>query len=130
MNKALILACVALCAAFAARAGELCISCEQPAATYRCTVEQVSEKHKIGGSIEQEMCAKVLAKNGPHAKCQVTAVPQGGKCEGAERVVTLTDFQRAIGSSTESTYEVGALEKARKNVHDTWQCVLSLFKDC
>jgi hypothetical protein len=116
--------------AFAAGAEELCVACQEPAATYRCSVEQPSEKHKLGGSLEQEVCTKVLAKKGPHQKCQVAPVPPGGQCQGAERSVTVTDYQRAMAASGEATYEVGAFEIARRNVHDTWQCVTSMFKDC
>lgn len=132
MKRVLVLASVGALAAFAASAiaGEQCISCAEPAATYRCAVEQPSEKLKLGGSIEQEMCAKVLAKKGAHQKCQAVPTPDDGKCEGAERVVTVTDYQRAISANGESTYEEGAFEVARRNVHDTWLCVTSMFKDC
>lgn len=113
-----------------AGADEVCIACEQPIASYRCTIEQPSEKRVVGGELAQEICSKVLAKKGQHQKCHASPVPAGGKCEGAERTVSLTDLQRAIAGPGESTYEVGALEIARRNVHDTWLCVLSMFKDC
>jgi hypothetical protein len=116
--------------AFAANAGEICVACEQPAATYSCNIEQPSEKHQVGGDLANEICSKVLANKGGHQKCQVTPVPQEGKCPGGERTVTLTDLQRAMAGPGESTYEVGALEIARRNVHDTWLCVTSMFKDC
>jgi hypothetical protein len=57
-------------------------------------------------------------------------VPEGGTCEGLPRTVTVTDYQRAIAGTDESTYEVGAFEVARQGVHDTWLCVTSMFKDC
>jgi len=117
-------------AAGIAHAAEVCLSCQEPAATYLCTVEQPSEKYALGSTLEQEMCGKVLAKSGGHKKCQLVQVPEGGTCEGARRTVTLTDYQRAIGNAAESTYEEGALEVARRNVHNTWLCVLSMFKDC
>lgn len=124
------LAAVSSAIAFAAAAGELCLACEEPAASYRCTVEQPSEKFNLGDGIEQEICSKVLAKKGPHQKCKAVAVPEGGKCDGAQRTVTVTDYQRVISATGEPTYEVGAFEIARRNVHDTWQCVTSMFKDC
>lgn len=130
MHRVIVLACFAASVAFPAHAGELCIACEEPAAAYRCSVEQPSEKHAIGASLELEICGKVLAKKGGHQKCHVAAVPEGGKCEGGERTVSVTDYQRAISGNGESTYEVGALEIARRNVHDTWTCVTSMFKDC
>lgn len=119
-----------MCAALPARAAEVCLACDEPVATYRCTVEQPSEKYKLGGTLEQEICAKVLAKKGTHQKCHLATPPEGKACEGAERVVSVTDYQRAISGTAESTYEVGALEIARRNVHDTWTCMLSMFKDC
>lgn len=132
MRKILVLAIVGTWAAipFPAGADEMCLSCDEPAATYRCAVEQPSEKMKIGGEIQSEMCTKVLAKKGPHKKCQVVSVPEGGKCDGPERMVNVSDYQRAVSPSGESTYEVGAFEIARRNVHDTWLCVTSMFKDC
>lgn len=99
-------------------------------ATYRCAVEQPSEKLRLGAALEQEMCSKVLAKKGAHQKCHVVPVAEGGTCEGSDRSVTVTDYQRVMSASGESTYEVGALEIARRNVHDTWLCVTSMFKDC
>ena len=113
-----------------AYAAELCVACEQPVASYRCAVEQPSEKFKLGAEIEREVCSKVLAKKGEHQRCSVRAVPEGGTCEGALRTVTLTDYQRTLAVNGESTYEVGALEVARQNVHNTWLCVTSMFKDC
>ena len=111
-------------------AEQLCVSCEGPAASYRCTVEQPSGKVTLGNGIDAEICSKVMANKGSHAKCRVVAVAASGGCEGPERTVNLTDYQRAIGDSDESTYEVGALEIARRNVHNTWLCVASMFKDC
>ncbi|MFA5900899.1 MAG: hypothetical protein WC829_17500 [Hyphomicrobium sp.] len=117
-------------AAQPARAEEICVACDEPTATYRCTVEQPSEKHQLGGSLEQEICAKVLAKKGPHQNCHVAIPPEGKTCAGTERIVSLTDYQRAIAGTGESTYEVGAFEIARRNVHETWTCMMSMFKDC
>lgn len=127
-----VIAFASLCAltALSARAGELCLACEQPTAAYRCVVEQPSEKYSLGNDLEKEICTKVLAQKGEHQKCSVTPIPEGGACAGSQRVVTVTDYQRALTPSGEATYEVGALEMARRNVHDTWLCVTSMFKDC
>jgi hypothetical protein len=131
MQRAFVFAFAAACSAiaFAAGAEELCLACEEPAASYRCSVEQPSNKYALGGDIEQEICSKVLANRGPHKKCKAVPVPEGG-CVGPQRTVTVTDYQRALAATGESTYEVGALEIARRNVHDTWLCVTSMFKDC
>ncbi len=131
MQRSFVIAFAGACAAAAlpAGAGEVCLSCDQPAATYRCAVEQPSEKYALGSSLEEKICSKVLAKQGTHQSCQVLPVPEGGKCDGAERTVNITDYQRAMSASGEATYEVGAFEIARRNVHDTWLCVTSMFKD-
>ncbi len=130
MHRAIVLVSFCAVSALSASADEICIACEQPAATYRCVVERPSEKYSLGNDLEQEICTKVLAHKGAHQQCHVTPVPEGGACEGAQRIVTVTDYQRTLASSGESTYEVGALEIARRNVHDTWLCVTSMFKDC
>jgi hypothetical protein len=129
MYRAIVVASL-VAAAMPLRAAELCVACEQPAATYRCSVELPSDKYNIALQLQGEMCAKVLAKNGAHQKCTLLPVAEGGKCEGLARSVTVTDYQRALASAGEETYEVGALEKARRNVHDTWLCMTSMFKDC
>ena len=131
MYRAIAVASIyAIAGAFSANAAELCVSCDEPAATYRCTVEQVSEKHPLGATLEDQICSRVLAKRGTHKSCRIAAVPEGGACSGLERTVTITDYQRVLSASGESTYEVGALEIARQNVHNTWVCVTSMFKDC
>lgn len=130
MYRAIVLACLCVTSASIAGAHELCVACDQPVATYRCTVEQPSGKIDLGATLEEQICSKVLEKKGAHKKCHLAAVPQGGTCEGLQRTVTITDYQRAIAGPGEPTYEVGALETARRNVHDTWRCVTSMFKDC
>jgi hypothetical protein len=129
MYRAIVVASL-VAAAMPLRAAELCVVCEQPAATYRCSVELPSDKYNIALQLQGEMCAKVLAKNDAHQKCTLLPVAEGGKCEGLARSVTVTDYQRALAPAGEETYEIGALEKARRNVHDTWLCMTSMFKDC
>ncbi len=113
-----------------ARAAELCIACEGPVATYRCSVEQPSEKFDLGSALEQQMCSKVMEKKGAHAKCHVATIPEGGTCDGPARTATVSEYQQATAGAGESTYEPGVFEVARRNVHSTWQCVTSGFKDC
>ena len=69
MYRAVFVASVCAAAALSARAGEVCIACEQPAATYRCSVELPTDKYNIAPQLQGEMCAKVLAKKGEHHKC-------------------------------------------------------------
>jgi hypothetical protein len=113
-----------------ARAAELCIACEEPAATYRCSVERPSEKFDLGGTLEQQICSKVMEKKGAHAKCHVAILAEGGTCDGPARTVTVSEYQQATAGNGESTYEPGAFEVARRNVHSTWLCLTSGFKDC
>jgi hypothetical protein len=130
MHRLLTLAALIAAGTLAANAGEVCLTCEAPSASYRCAVEQPSVKYKLGGDVEQEICTKVLAKQGQHQKCHVTPVPEGGQCTGTAKTVSLADFQRLAGNANESTYQEGAFEIARRNVHDTWLCLSSMFKDC
>ncbi|MBI1649790.1 hypothetical protein [Hyphomicrobium sulfonivorans] len=119
------------CAALsAAQANDVCIVCEEPLASYRCVLEQPSSKVKLGEKLAREVCSKVLAQQGEHGICQMVKPDDGDACKGPERTVTLTDYQRVMSGDDTSTYEVGALEIARRNVHGTWRCVTSLFKDC
>ena len=130
MYRAVFVAFLCAAAALSARAAELCVACQEPAASYRCTVELPSDKYDIAPQLLGEMCAKVLAKNGQHRKCALLPVAEGGKCEGFARTVTVTDYQRALTPAGEETYEIGALEKVQRNMQDTWQCMTSMFKDC
>ncbi|MDP1639571.1 MAG: hypothetical protein Q8L61_01450 [Hyphomicrobium sp.] len=130
MYRAIIVASLVAVASMPSRAAEMCIVCEQPAATYRCSVELPSDKYNIAPLLQAEMCAKVLAKKGEHHKCALLPVAEGGKCEGFARTVTVTDYQRALTPAGEETYEIGALEKVQRNMQDTWLCVTSMFKDC
>ena len=130
MYRAIFFASLCAVGVMPAHAAELCVACQEPAATYRCTVERPSDKYSLGTDLETQICSKVLAQKGAHKKCALVPIAEGGKCEGLERTVTVTDYQRALAASGESTYEVGAFEIARRNVHDTWLCVSSMFKDC
>ncbi len=56
--------------------------------------------------------------------------PRAASARALRARVTVTDYQRALAPAGEETYEIGALEKARRNVHDTWLCMTSMFKDC
>lgn len=119
----------ALCLALPLRAAEVCVSCEEPAATYRCMLEQLpqSEAFALKDEAQAFVCEKVLAKSGPHAACHAVAETP---CKGHERTVTLTDYQRAIAGDEEITYQPGVLELTQQKMQSAWVCVTSLFKDC
>jgi len=130
MRRAILFASFCFLLAPGVRSSEVCLVCEQPVASYRCNVERPSTKFDLGSDIEQKICIKVLAKQGEHGNCQPVEVPEDGTCKGPLRTVTLTDYQREVSGNGEPTYEVGALEIARRNVHNTWLCLTSMFKDC
>lgn len=112
-------------------AEEVCIVCDEPQASYRCDAELPTNagNTELRATVGAKACTTVLAKAGGHKACH--PIKSEEPCEGSLRAVTLTDYQRAIaGDGQASTYEPGALEIARRNVHDTWICVTSLFGDC
>jgi hypothetical protein len=125
-----VAACLCLSITASLRADEACVACEKPAATYRCTFEEPTrnQKFQIGDLVQDEVCTKVLAMQGPHEGCKI--VPAAKSCDGVARTVTVTDYQRIFAGDGESTYEPGVFEIARRNVYATWVCVTSLFNDC
>ena len=86
----------------------------------------------VDGTIRCGLRRLGLARNGIDAEgvTHVARFLEGGKCEGLERTVTVTDYQRALTPAGEETYEIGALEKVQRNMQNTWTCVSSMFKDC
>ncbi len=112
-------------------AGEVCVACDKPTATYLCTLEKPTRdaKAQLEQAAERHICETVLTKIGPHGACRT--IEQAAPCAGVPRTVTLTDYQRAIaGDGGESTYQVGVFELARQKVYATWVCVASLFNNC
>ena len=125
-----------------------CISCTEPTATYVCTPEdsQKLADFNIGGERLGRLCAKILAKLEKHAHCEFlsdTAKP----CDGNERIVSLTDVERALAGNGEprppSLVEKAATavsnagqavkEQASKTgntLAGAWHCLKSLFKEC
>jgi hypothetical protein len=130
MLRSFTFAAVCIAVALPAAAQEVCVACSEPAASYRCTIEQPATKVSIEGPLAEKVCTKVLASKGAHSKCQIIRLAPGASCDAPARTVTLTDYQRASVPEGQSTYEPGAFEIARQNVHDTWLCVTSMFKDC
>jgi hypothetical protein len=113
------------------KADELCIKCDKPAATYRCTFEQPThnEKLQLGPTAQGHICEQVLASTGPHETCRL--IPDATTCDGRPQTVTLHQYQQVVAPPEgQSTYEPGALERARRSATATWNCVASLFNDC
>jgi hypothetical protein len=130
MLRGLVAAFCILGVSQALEAGEICIACDEPVATYRCTFEQTAHDHRLqlGDEAQGHICEKVLKQAGPHASCTPVQAAEG--CEGAPRTVTVADYQRLVMSDGHSTYQPGVLEKAQKGVNATWDCLASLFGDC
>ena len=125
-----------------------CISCAEPTATYLCTLEDAQKlaQFNIGGEKLGRLCAKILAKLEKHARCEFlsdTAKP----CDGNERIVSLTDVERAFAGNGEAR-PPSLVEKAATAVSDAgqaakeqasktgntlasgWHCLMSLLKEC
>ncbi len=129
MRRVAIAAGFVLSASHALAADELCITCENPAATYRCAFEQATQRMQLGDAAQAHICENVLQRTGPHTSCKL--VPQGSEpCNGIPRTVTVADYQRLVASDGHSTYQPSVLEKAQRGVSSTWHCLASFFGDC
>ncbi len=130
MLRRIVVACCILSASHALQADEMCVACERPAATYRCSFEQTARDHQLdlGVAAEAHICENVLRQAGPHASCKIIQGPE--PCNGAQRTVTMADYQKLVASDGHSTYQQGVLEKAQRSVSSTWDCLASLFGDC
>ena len=120
--RATILFGLLFASGFAAKAG-YCISCAEPTATYLCTPEDAQKlaHFNIGGERLGRLCAKILAKLEKHAHCEFlsdTAKP----CDGNERIVSLTDVERALAGNGELR-PPSLVEKAATAVSNAGQAV-------
>lgn len=68
-----------------ASAGELCVICTGPDASYRCQVEGIARSASTGTQA-QLLCIAELAKSGGHEICGVARRPSG-PCDGVLTVV-------------------------------------------
>jgi hypothetical protein len=114
-----------------ASAGELCVVCTKPDATYRCTVNQSTRfvKFKFDDEIQGHICTKVLTKKGSHERCTVVQNPNAA-CDGPPRTITFTDYQQMQASDGSSTYEPGLIAVVGNKINKTWICITSIFKNC
>lgn len=131
MLRVTTMACLILGLPGPAGAGEVCVACQKPAATYRCSVEAPAQaaRFELDGGVLGHVCETVLAKKYGHEKCAAIE-DSAGPCDGVARTVTVTDYARATADSSTPTYQPGAHELARSAVHSTWVCITSLFQDC
>ena len=114
-----------------ASAGELCVVCAKPDATYRCTLDQSTRfgNFRFGEEIQVRVCTKVLAKKGSHERCTVVQNANAA-CDGPPKTITFTDYQQVLASDGSSTYEPGLVARIGNKINKTWICITSIFKDC
>ncbi len=131
MPRRTALAIVAIACPGLASAGELCVVCAKPDATYRCTVDQSTQfaKFKFGEEVQGHICTKVLAKKGSHEHCTVVQNASAA-CDGLPRTITFTDYQQVLASDGNSTHEPGLIPTIGNKITKAWICVTSMFKDC
>ncbi len=120
---------VGSCAAL--HAAEVCVACQEPAKTYRCSVSGEPKSLGLEGDdrLENHVCEYVLAKTNSHTKCKAIKVGDA-PCDGVPRTVTLRDYVRLRTAEGPSTHDPGAHEVVRKSVNSAWVCMTSLFQDC
>jgi hypothetical protein len=125
-----------------ASAGDVCVSCANPSAIYKCSADKAAklEKYGIEDKVLPPVCAQVLAKLGDHESCQAVG-KSGDPCEGIAKTIGLADLQKAAsGSSGDSVVPSlgeragSAAESAGETIggvfKKSWNCVTSLFQEC
>jgi hypothetical protein len=129
MIRTLAAVCLVVCLSGSLEASEVCVACQGPAATYRCSLDRstIDSRIKLGEFADQKVCEKVLSRLGPHGTCKMVELQP---CNGKTRSVTLAEYQRALTDNNEQTYQPSVLEKAQSGMSKTWGCVSSLFKNC
>jgi len=73
-----------------AAAGELCVSCLEPQATYRCQIEGTDPAGPTPAGA-QVLCIKELATRGGHASCSLSRSGAAETCAGTLVVVAKPD---------------------------------------
>jgi len=125
-----------------AGAADVCVSCANPSAIYRCSVDQSAklEKYGVEDKVLPPVCVQMLAKLGGHESCQAVG-RAGDPCEGIAKTIGLSDLQKAAsgGSSDSVVPSLGERAgSAAQSAGDTiggafkksWNCVTSLFQEC
>jgi hypothetical protein len=135
--------------ASAVSAAEVCVACAGPDVTYRCTVEKSEKIEKLPDAqrVLEQVCTKILAKNGNHAKCDVNR--NKAECPGDPKVIGLAELKDALAKSNESKtadskvegllpgaarVTTEGLQKSGEAISSgaktAWDCVISLFGEC
>ncbi len=125
-----------------AGAGDVCVSCTNPGAVYRCSADKSAklEKYGVEDKVLPPVCAEVLAKLGPHESCQAVG-KTGDPCEGIAKTIGLSELQKAAAGGSGKSVVPSLGERAgsaAQSAGDTiggafkksWTCVTSLFQEC
>lgn len=75
------LATLLIAAATPSLAGELCVTCSDPVATYRCQLEGADPAASLPAAA-QVLCIKEIATRGGHTSCSVSRDQSGAPCNG------------------------------------------------
>jgi hypothetical protein len=84
-----------------AAAGQICVDCAEPAATYRCLfADDELAALKLPQTAAQVVCMTELAKQGGHRFCRVSQSQTAGICSGQDRIVGLNARGTGIATTT------------------------------
>jgi len=142
MSRLFALATALIVAPGLAGAADVCVSCDNPSAVYRCNVDQSAklEKYGVEGQVVTPVCVQVLVKLGGHESCQAVG-NAGDPCEGVAKTIGLSELQAAAGGGKSDSVVPSLGERAgsaAKSASDSiggafkksWHCVASLFQEC
>ena len=123
-------------------AGDVCVSCVNPSAIYKCSADKSAKLDKYGveDKVLPPVCAQVLAKLGRHESCQAMG-KAGEPCDGIAKTIGLSDLQKAAAGGSGDSVVPSLGERAgsaAQSAGDTiggvfkksWDCVTSLFQEC
>ena len=84
----------AISIACVAKAGELCVTCSGPAASYRCALEGDDPAKPVNPGL-QLLCIRELAARGGHTSCSIDRARAAGPCD-APRVTVARPPEGAL----------------------------------
>ncbi len=87
-NIRLLIAAAVLGIPSAAQSAEICVSCAEPAARYRCVLAD-GEARPVNDAALQLLCIKELAARGQHGRCSFDRTKANVPCDGVLAAVTL-----------------------------------------
>jgi hypothetical protein len=88
VNIKVWIATAAVCGATAASGAEVCVSCAEPDARYRCVLTE-GEGRPVADAALQVLCIKELAARGQHARCTFDRTRANNPCEAPVAAISL-----------------------------------------